>query len=61
MSKGKTNQLSDLSLSELQSLLKAAKKQEDKIKGYERKKKALQKRIEKLDEKIAKASQSKKN
>lgn len=61
MSKGKTNQLSDLSLSELQSLLKAAKKQEDKIKGYERKKKALQKRIEKLDEKIVKASQSKKN
>lgn len=58
MSKAKTKDLSYLSFSELQSLLKTAKKREDKIKSYERKKKALQNRISRLDAKILKVSQA---
>lgn len=58
MSKAKTKDLSSLSFSELQSLLKTAKKRADKIKSYERKKKSLQNRINKLDAKILKASEA---
>jgi hypothetical protein len=65
MSKTKTIELSSLPLSDLMSLLKSAKQQENKnkkhknkIKNYERKKKALQNRIANLDAKILKASQT---
>lgn len=54
--KTKTVDLSGLSVDELNKLYKQYKKRDEKLKGYERKKKLLQSKIDRLNVKIAKVS-----